>query len=204
MESLARVLVVEDEPAIRMFLVDALQDEGYEVMPAANGVQALELLAAEQWRPDVILLDMLMPAMDGAAFAEAYRRSAEPHAPIVVVTAFRSQEARATAAGADDVLIKPVELNDLLSQVARHVQARQPTGPPPLTTITAAVLVIAALLGAVAASPVLAQSHSQPSASVVPAAAAQVETSSVMVNAKGAAVRVFADSSAGVAKASVR
>ncbi len=162
MESRARVLVVEDEPAIRMFLVDALQDEGYEVMPAANGMQALELLAAEQWRPDVILLDMLMPAMDGAAFAEAYRRSPEPHAPIVVVTAFRSQEARATAAGADDVLIKPVELDDLLKQVARHVRARQPGGPPPLTTVKAAVLIIAALLGAAAASPVLAQNQKGP------------------------------------------
>src|SRR5919202_1964848 len=97
----ARVLVVEDEPAIRMFLVDALQDEGYEVMAAANGAQALELLAAEQWRPDVILLDMLMPAMDGIAFAEAYRQSPEPHAPIVVVTAYRSRAREAAELGAD-------------------------------------------------------------------------------------------------------
>ena len=192
LQSPARVLVVEDEPAIRMFLVDALQDEGYEVMPAANGAQALELLAAEQWRPSVILLDMLMPAMDGAAFAEAYRRSPEPHAPIVVITAFRSQEHRAAAAGAEEVLIKPVELDDLLNQVDRYARARPTAGPPPLTPIKAAVLVIAALLGAAAASPVVAQSRTQPPATVPEAPL--IETSSVMANAHGAPIIVSAPS----------
>jgi CheY-like chemotaxis protein len=123
-----RVLVVEDEPAIRMFLVDALADEGYEVVAAANGAQALDLLAAEQWRPHVIVLDMQMPAMDGLAFAAAYRQSPEPHAPIVVVTAYRAQGRRALELGADEMLIKPVDLETLLDQVAYF--AKQSTSQP--------------------------------------------------------------------------
>ncbi len=178
-----RVFVVEDEPAIRMFLVDALEDEGYEVKAAANGVQALELLAAEQWRPDVIVLDMQMPAMDGIAFAEAYRHAPEPHAPIVVVTAYRTQGRRAVELGAEDMLLKPVDLDTLLEQVARHARNSTSHQPPPLRNVgRAALLVAAALLGVAAATPVLAQTRT-PGAHR--ALVAGVETSSVMVDAQG-------------------
>src|SRR5438067_9671769 len=150
LQARTRVLVVEDEPAIRMFLVDALQDEGYEVVAAANGVQALELLAGQQWRPDVIVLDMLMPAMDGMAFAEAYRQSPEPHAPIVVVTAYRAEGRRATDAGADEVLLKPIELETLLEQVARHARTTIPQPSSLLNAGKMALLAVASLVGVVA------------------------------------------------------
>src|SRR5918911_5381389 len=155
-QATTRVLVVEDEPAIRMFLVNALEDDGYEVLAAANGAQALELLAAEPRRPDVIVLDMRMPAMDGIAFAEAYRQSPEPHAPIVVVTASRNEGRRAASLGADEVLLKPVDLEELLEQVARHARAAQASTRqrlPLLAGIQAALLVIAGLLGIAAATP---------------------------------------------------
>ena len=187
-----RVLVVEDEPAIRMFLTDALEDAGYQVMAAANGIQALELLAAEQWRPDVIVLDMLMPAMDGATFAEAYRRSPEPHAPIVVVTAYRTEALRAADAGAvDDVLIKPLDLDRLLTQVDRHVRGSARRAAAHVGAGRLALLLAVGLLGLLAlgaASPAIAQSRLAVRAPQE--ALPVVETSSVAVTAQGELVRI--------------
>jgi CheY-like chemotaxis protein len=79
------VLVVDDDTAIRDLVTAALLDEGYEVVAAVNGAQALERL--RDFRPDVILLDIQMPEMDGPTFADRYRRTPEPHAPIVVFSA---------------------------------------------------------------------------------------------------------------------
>src|SRR5947209_4880532 len=80
-----RILIADDDESIRETVEMGLSDEGYEVRTARDGRTALSL--AREWRPDVILLDMKMPVMDGWAFAAAYRHTPEPRASIIVVTA---------------------------------------------------------------------------------------------------------------------
>ena len=110
-----RVLVIEDDESIRECVQVILEDEGYDVIEASDGAAALALLDTV-W-PDVILLDMLMPGMDGWAFAVAYRRRPGPHAPIVVITAARDAAARADQIDAAGVLAKPFRVEALLSCV---------------------------------------------------------------------------------------
>jgi len=81
------VLLVEDEPAIALSLGDALREEGLAVATAQNGLEALQLLR-NGLRPSVILLDLMMPVMDGASFREAQRRDPRLAAiPVVVLSA---------------------------------------------------------------------------------------------------------------------
>jgi CheY-like chemotaxis protein len=114
----ARVLVVDDEADIRATVADALAEEGYHVAVAENGADALQL--ARSFRPQVILLDMKMPVMDGWAFARAYRGTPPPHGRIVVFTAAADAARRAAEANADGILAKPFVLDDLLRTVAIH------------------------------------------------------------------------------------
>jgi two-component system chemotaxis response regulator CheY len=118
--SRARVLVVDDDESIGEFVSMALADEGYDVVTALDGAAALEVV--ELRRPDVILLDMRMPIMDGWEFARRYRQTAGPHAPIIVVTAARDADDRAAQIEADGVLAKPFDLDDLLDVVDRHAR----------------------------------------------------------------------------------
>ena len=115
-----RVLVVEDEESIRAVVAEALVDEGYEVAQAAHGAEGLALLAGG-WQPDLILLDLLMPVMDGWAFADAYRQLPPPHAPLVLFTA-SSLAPEGTSVGqllppAAATLAKPFTLDELLAVV---------------------------------------------------------------------------------------
>src|SRR5436309_2574155 len=82
-----RVLVADDDTAIREFMNVAIEMEGYVVAAARDGAAALDLLASFQ--PDVIVLDMQMPLMDGRGFADAYRERPGAHAPIIALTASR-------------------------------------------------------------------------------------------------------------------
>jgi two-component system chemotaxis response regulator CheY len=116
----ARILVVDDDESIGEFVSMALADEGYDVVTALNGATALELIERE--RPDVILLDMRMPIMDGWEFARRYREMTGPHAPIIVVTAARDASDRAAQIEADGVLAKPFNLDDLLGLVDRYAR----------------------------------------------------------------------------------
>lgn len=115
---MARVLVVDDDEGIREFVTVALADEGYEVMVAAHGAAALDLLGASC--PDVILLDMRMPTMDGWEFSRIYRESPGPHAPIIVLTAARDASGRAAQIQADACLNKPFDVDELLDVVGRY------------------------------------------------------------------------------------
>jgi two-component system chemotaxis response regulator CheY len=114
----ARVLVVDDDKGIREFVRTVLSDEGYDVAEATDGQQALDRVA--QRRPDVILLDMRMPVMDGWEFARTYREQPGPHAPIVIVTAALDVAKDAKEIGADGFLAKPFQLDDLLQLVQQH------------------------------------------------------------------------------------
>ncbi len=115
-----RVLLVEDDVGIREMVMLALSDEGYEVLSAPDGETALALL--EQSPPDVILLDMKMPGMDGWAFAAQYTQRPEgaPRVPVIVLTAAQDAERRAAEIGAAAYLPKPFDLEALLDVIATH------------------------------------------------------------------------------------
>ena len=116
------VLIVDDDESIREFVELALEDEGYGTLTAIHGRAALDCL--QDHRPDVILLDMRMPVMDGWGFARAYRRLPGPHAPIIVMTAALDAAAYSAEIGADGYLAKPFALDDLLDAVGRFARAR--------------------------------------------------------------------------------
>jgi two-component system, response regulator PdtaR len=118
-----RVVIAEDEALIRMDLAEMLVDEGYEVVgQAGNGQQAVEL--AEQLRPDLVILDVKMPGLDGLSAAE--RIADERLAPVLVLTAFSQQDLveRAAAARAMGYLVKPFQKADVVPAielaVSRH------------------------------------------------------------------------------------
>lgn len=112
------ILVVDDDEVILSTLALFLADEGYVVVVAGNGQEALE--RAEREHPRLILLDMKMPVMDGWAFAAAYRERPGPHAPIIVMTAARDARGRAAEIAADGFLAKPFDLDRLLDLVRQH------------------------------------------------------------------------------------
>jgi CheY-like chemotaxis protein len=110
------VLIVEDEAVIRSVLVETLTDEGWAVREAIDGQSALTAL--EAWRPDVIVLDLAMPTMDGWSFrVEQRRRGLAPDVPLVIVSASRETEVRAQELEPSAVLLKPFDLNELVRAV---------------------------------------------------------------------------------------
>ena len=112
------ILVVDDDEIILSTLALCLEDEGYAVVAASNGKEALQRVEREH--PRLILLDMKMPVMDGWAFAAAYRERPGPHAPIIVMTAARDARSRAAEIAADGCLAKPFDLDRLLDLVRRY------------------------------------------------------------------------------------
>lgn len=107
-----RILVVEDEADIREPIVTYLESEGYSVESADNGWRALEKIKKGDG-PDLILLDMKMPGMNGWEFAKAYRSQLQNPSPILVITAAADAEARAREVGAAGWLGKPLDLDEL-------------------------------------------------------------------------------------------
>jgi CheY-like chemotaxis protein len=114
------VLVIDDDPDIRETVTDCLEDEGYRVLEAADGAQGLAAAARE--RPDVILLDMKMPVLDGWEFARRYRALPAHPAQIVCMTAAADVRQRCRDIGADGCLSKPFNHDVLYATVAhpRH------------------------------------------------------------------------------------
>jgi CheY-like chemotaxis protein len=110
------VLVVDDEADIRATVSAMLEIEGYAVTEAANGADALH--AVEQREPDVILLDMRMPVLDGWGFASEMRRRGH-RIPIVVMTAARDAARWAGEIAAAAFVAKPFGLDDLITAVER-------------------------------------------------------------------------------------
>lgn len=112
------ILLVDDDESILSTVRLLLTEEGYPVVVAANGKEALQHIATQ--KPSLILLDMKMPVMDGWAFAMAYRDFPGPHAPIVVMTAAHDARQRAAEIAADDVIAKPFDVNRLLDVVRKY------------------------------------------------------------------------------------
>ena len=114
------VVIAEDEALIRMDLAEMLTEEGYDVVgQAGDGAKAIEL--AESLRPDLVILDVKMPVLDGIAAAE--RIASERIAPVVILTAFSQRDLveRARDAGAMAYLVKPFSKSDLVPAIEMAV-----------------------------------------------------------------------------------
>ena len=118
-----RVLVVDDEPQVVWMLQFGLEADGYETVAARDGVAALE--AVREHRPNVMLLDVMMPVMDGWAVLEHLRSLPPQDRPRVVVLSARTSRddrAKATELGADAFVAKPFNVDDVLGVVRQLEQ----------------------------------------------------------------------------------
>jgi len=110
------ILVVDDDAALRNTLIEALEGEGYRTTSASNGLEALERLRGEKTPPAVILLDMMMPVMDGWAFRDEQQRDPQlAEIPVVVFSAQGNVKEMASEVSASAYLKKPVTLKELLA-----------------------------------------------------------------------------------------
>ena len=135
-----RVLVVEDDPAIRRGVVAALAFAGYEVLEAGDGPRGLAL--AETAAVDLVLLDVVLPGTDGLEILRRVRES-RPTRPVILLTARAAEDDRVggLAAGADDYVVKPFSVRELLARV-EAVLRRSPERPRPVEVIECDGLVV--------------------------------------------------------------
>src|SRR5512137_194173 len=124
-----RILIVEDELPMRTALQDVLAGEGFRVLAAADGESGLQ--RAIQEKPDLILLDIMMPRLDGFAVCAELRRLAQP-VPILMLTAKGQirDRVRGLDVGADDYLVKPFSTEELLARVRALLRRFQKSAKP--------------------------------------------------------------------------
>jgi len=122
-----RVLVVEDDADTRLMLVSAIADEGFEPIPALDGQHALRTALAVE--PSAIVLDLMLPEVNGEEFVRAYRAQSDVVAPIVVVSAHRDAEAVGNRVGAWAVLPKPLDISELLARLKATIRSRHVAAP---------------------------------------------------------------------------
>lgn len=130
MDGPARVLVIDDDEGVTSFLQRALAYAGFEVEVAASGAEGLERARARP--PDVVVLDVLMPGLDGFAVCRQLRQASD--VPILMLTA-RDEVAdrvRGLEYGADDYLVKPFALEELIARLRALLRRRAPSGQPRL------------------------------------------------------------------------
>ena len=121
------ILIVEDDADIRVALMDVLEEHGYEPVGAVNGLDALEKLREGALKPCLIVLDLMMPVMDGRAFREEQlREPALAQIPVVVCSAYR--EIADQALRLTEFLRKPLDVDDLVAAVRRYCPLDAP-GP---------------------------------------------------------------------------
>lgn len=121
-----KLLLVEDDPAVRASLVRRLKFEGFEIIPAETGEEALTRFREEEI--DLILLDVMLPTIDGFTVAERIREAS--HVPILMLTAKDSVEDRVAGLmrGADDYLVKPFEMPELIARLRALLRRAQLQG----------------------------------------------------------------------------
>lgn len=124
-EEKPRVLVVDDEAAIRDYLLLGLEYEGFAVRVAADAAEAR--VVVRQWSPHVILLDVMMPGESGFHLGEALRQ--DPRPILIFLTARDAVEDRVYGLdlGADDYLVKPFAFKELVARIRRHLRRQNPT-----------------------------------------------------------------------------
>ncbi|MQA33029.1 response regulator transcription factor [Modestobacter roseus] len=120
----ARLLVVDDEPNIRELLSASLRFAGFEVATAADGQQALAM--AEEFRPDLLVLDVMMPGLDGFGVVRRMRQNGR-HTPVLFLTARDAGEDKVTGLtlGADDYVTKPFSLDEVLARIRAVLRRAQ-------------------------------------------------------------------------------
>lgn len=117
-----KVLVVEDVDFNRELIVQLLEDK-YEVIEAVNGQQGVEL--AERERPELILMDLSLPVMDGWEATRRLKANADLRAiPVIALTAhaMKGDKEKALAAGCDDYLVKPLDEDELMARIAKYLE----------------------------------------------------------------------------------
>jgi DNA-binding response OmpR family regulator len=117
-----RVLVVEDDDATREMLCAALDDAGFDIVAALDGLHALRTALAR--RPDLILLDLGLPALDGSGYLERWRRrdKSARDVPVIVVSGMKEGRAIADQLGAAQFFAKPYELGPVIEAIRRHAR----------------------------------------------------------------------------------
>jgi DNA-binding response OmpR family regulator len=126
---MAKVLIIEDELTLANNLADKLRDEGFTAITAPDGEEGLEKVRTE--RPDLIILDIMLPGLDGLSLCRIVRRdSVTSHIPIIMLTARGTEVDKIVGleSGADDYVVKPVALGEFLARV-RAVMRRVPGRP---------------------------------------------------------------------------
>lgn len=117
---MARVLIVDDEFDIRQAVAEVLAEEGHQVLSAGDGAEALAYL--REFHPNLVLLDLMMPGMNGWEFRAAQQGDPDPELrsiPVVILSAL----GREGTIDADGFMQKPFDLDDLLSTVQRHASS---------------------------------------------------------------------------------
>lgn len=128
------ILIIDDHLNVRTMIADYLQEIGYRVVTASDGAEGL--IIARRVRPDLVLLDIMMPILDGFGFLQAYRR--EHQAPVILLTARIDETDKVVGLelGADDYVTKPFSLKELVARIRavlrRTAAARQPNEEQPL------------------------------------------------------------------------
>jgi two-component system KDP operon response regulator KdpE len=125
----ANILVVDDEPQIRRVMRSTLSSQGYVIIEAKTGEEALELMRKE--RPDLILLDVNMPGMGGLETCREIRRASD--APIIMLTVRNAERDKVAAldAGADDYVVKPFGIEELLARIRAALRRFSPADAMP-------------------------------------------------------------------------
>lgn len=121
---MARILIVEDEPDVLLLLENRVRGAGHDVVSATNGEEGLTLVSTE--KPDLVVLDWMMPRRDGIEVCEEIRRGDPDHVTKVLMLTARSQQSdvdRAMAAGADDYIVKPFSSRDLIERISALLPA---------------------------------------------------------------------------------
>jgi two-component system, OmpR family, response regulator MtrA len=125
-EARLRAVVAEDDVGIRRLLAAVLELDGWEVVEAADGAEAVEL--ARTFRPDAVLMDVMMPTKDGLAATRELRTAPDSDGCAVVMVSAKGSEAdiqRGLAAGADDYVVKPFDPQDVVARARARAAARR-------------------------------------------------------------------------------
>ncbi len=123
-QALGSILIIEDDKSIQQFLRTLLEDEGYEVRQASNGLEALDLLNV--YSPNLILLDIAMPLLDGWGFLKGYQEQDRGPVPIIALSATANFRLPEKWVGFSGFLAKPFNISELLNCITQYLGTSVP------------------------------------------------------------------------------